>query len=97
MNAVKGCKGVILTEDGEQNQAEQQQKVCLDGAGAAAVHSVFLTGAHLNFEIRVVGYGRDARVGQNQRQVVVGLFKTVQQHDLRVGTCRGPKKRLICV
>lgn len=65
MSVVEGWKGVILTEDGEQNQAEQQRKVCLDRAGAAAVHSVFLTGAHLNFEICVVGYGWDAGVGQN--------------------------------
>lgn len=86
---------MILTEDGEQNQAEQQQKVCLDRAGAAAVHSVFLTGAHLNFEICVVGYGRDAGVGQNQRQVVVGLFQIVKQHDLRVGTCRRQTERRI--
>lgn len=73
-----------LTEHGEQNQAEQKQEVCLYRGGAAAVHSVLLTGAHLNFQFCVVGYGRDARVGQNQRQVVVGLFKAVQQHDLGV-------------
>lgn len=50
----------------------------------AAVHSVLLTGAHLNFQFCVVGYWRHARVGQNQRQVVVSLFQTVQQHDLGV-------------
>lgn len=46
---------MVLTEYGEREQAEQQQQVRNRRAGSIAVHSVLLTGAHLNFELRVVG------------------------------------------
>lgn len=57
------------------------------GGAGAAVHLVLLTDAHLDFDLRVVGQRGHARVGDEQRQLVVGHLQRLQEHDLGVRGC----------
>lgn len=59
------------------------------GVGRAAVHLVLLTDAHLNFDLCVVGQRGHPRVGDEQRELVVGFLQAVQEHDLGVCCCGG--------
>lgn len=75
----------VLTEYGEQECRQQQQKAGVVGVGGAAVHLVLLTHAHVNFDLCVVGQRGHPWVGDDQRELVVGFLQTVQKHDL--GMC----------
>lgn len=70
--------------------------------GPTAVHPVLLALAHLNLDLGAAGQRRHPRVGDEQRQLVVGLLQAVQQHDLGVRGCGwvgggGVEKRVVGV